>query len=986
MKKIFALALALVFAMSSACLAQDAGVYTGTAMGMKGMLTVEVQLAGNEIVDVKVIDHVDTPVISDAAIGSVPARIVEQQNIEVDVASGATMTSFAIRNAVSAALEAAGLNPADYRKGSDAVTEKTQKAEEAYDVVIVGGGIAGMSAAVRVARESDASVLVLEKESYAGGSSRVCGGGIWALGTELNEQIGVDCTAQEMIDFFSMRGDGAQLNEALITNIHGEVADTFNYFADNGLPYAVETWSLGHPDSKLPVFWSVHNQETPWSTGYSRLYDAIEDMARELGVEIRLNSEVTSLIAEGNAVNGVQVEDLTSTYAIAAKKVILATGGFTRNAAMIEKYAPEYANAFAFTGAGSTGDGIAMTEALGAQVVGQGMMGLMGINPNLGYYEEVGNLVWMPTLTVNAEGEDIALGSLFYSETLKHLLEQTGSQGYGIFDSTTAQAESLEKGVAANMIKKFDTLDELAASFKIDAETLKATAQNKNLAEGPYYCFGIRPLFIGSIPGLKVDAECRILGENDEPIENLFGAGELIFGNVFAERYPASGTGMGVSAYSGSLAANTAVAELAEGAVTYSATVPSMKGDMTVYTTLNDTGIVSIDMDTVDTVQMVEAVKANLIPAIIEKQSIGVDSVTGATVSSAAVKSGVRSALEQAGMDVAAFSAQVKTEKTEGEQETASVVVVGSGAAGLSTAIQLKKNGVENVVLLEKLGYFGGTSGSSSGGAWVVGDTEFNKMSGFDYDADGLIKHLYEAGGAEAGTLNEGLVRNIAAVSAGVFNDYVAEGLPWDLTRYTFGDSLNEMPVAWVKTFYDTPWESGAGITMINALVETAKKYGVDLRLNAKVTSLITDENGAVTGVSVEGKDKLYTIAADKVVLATGGFQRNAELVAEIAPDYTGMVPFTGAGSTGDGITMARELGAYVVGNSIGGARSGYETGLSGTDRYAGLGSRPRRQSGGCALRFRGGALFRDSCADLRTDQRDCVRHHRQHQCFYRVL
>ncbi len=353
---------------------------------------------------------------------------------------------------------------------------------------------------------------------------------------------------------------------------------------------------------------------------------------------------------------------------------------------------------------------------------------------------------------------------------------------------------------------------------------------------------------------------------------------------------------------------------------TYSSTVSSMKGDMTVHVTVDENSITGIEIDTVDTVQVVQAVIDHLIPEIIEKQSIAVDSVTGATVSSSVLKWGVEKCLEQAGADTEAYKKVFPVERTTGYQEEKTVVVVGSGAAGLSTAIQLAKDGVEDVVLLEKLGYFGGTSAHSSGGAWVVGGSEFNKMTGFDYNPDELVAHMYATTGAEPGTLNEELIRNVAEVSADVFSDYVDMGAPWDLTRYTFGDNLNEMPVCWVKSFYDTPWESGAGRTLTDFLIDRAKEYGVELRLNSKATELVYSD-GKVSGVVVEDRDKEYSIKAQKVVLATGGFQRNSQLVEELAGEYTEMVPFTGAGSTGDGILMARELGAETVGYGIGGAR-----------------------------------------------------------------
>ncbi len=534
-------------------------VHTGKAFGMKSDITVEVTMNGAEIADVKVTDHDDTDVISDAAIASVPARIVEKQNIEVDAVAGATMTSNGIKNAVAAALEAAGVNPADYRKGSDAVAEKTEKEAENVDIVVVGGGISGMSAAIQIARENNASVVLVEKEGYAGGSSLLCGGGIWALDTELNEQIGVNSTAEEMIAFLQSRSGDAALNEALLKNVHAVVPDVFNYLAANGLPYKSEGWSLGHPQSQLPVFWSQFPTQ-----GESKYFDAVEKMARDLGVEIRLDSKVTELVAEGNVVKGVRIEDLNNTYTINAKKVILATGGFTRNADMIAEYAPEFANAFPFTGAGSDGDGITMTKTLGAQVIGKGMMGLTGLNANYGYYGPVGSVVRVPSIAVNLEGKNIEMGSYFYADTLELLLSQTGSQAYGISDATHARVADLESAYALGLAGKFDTVEALAAEYGIDAAALTETVNAAGLATAPYYCMIVKPLFIGSIPGLKVDDACRVLGENDQPIENLLACGELIFGNVFAERYSASGTGIGISTYSGALAAKTAMADIAK--------------------------------------------------------------------------------------------------------------------------------------------------------------------------------------------------------------------------------------------------------------------------------------------------------------------------------------------------------------------------------------------------------------------------------------
>ena len=491
------------------------GTYEGTAAGMRGDLTVAVTVDETSLLKVEVTNCVDTAVISDAAIDTLPGQIVEEQNIQVDNVSGATMTSLGIKNAVANAIE--------------------------------------------IARNSDAKVVVLEKEAYTGGSSRVCGGGIWAVNSEINKEIGQDSTLDEYIDFMKKNSGTDDLNTGLMSSIYNKSADVIEYYDNNGLPVSLETWSLGNPESQLPVLWAQKNDDTSWETGETGVFDAVEAIAEKLGVEIRLNSKVTELVQVDGAVSGVRVEDTDSTYQINAKQVVLATGGFTRNRDLVEKLAPDYVNAFAFTGAGSTGDGITLTEDLDTVLVGDGMMGLSGLNMNTGYYGEEGNLVWLPQLKVNAEGKTFGMETAFYGDTLKLLLDQTGSCAYGIFDSTTDVTDRLDKAVADGLAFKYDSLEELAADKGIDAAALAQTTAENNLADGPYYCIVIKPLFIGSIPGLKVDENCRVLTSAGEPIEGLLACGELVFGNVFNRAYPASGTGMATSAYTGAIAGSTAV-------------------------------------------------------------------------------------------------------------------------------------------------------------------------------------------------------------------------------------------------------------------------------------------------------------------------------------------------------------------------------------------------------------------------------------------
>lgn len=554
--------------------AYTAGTYVETVMAMRGDLTVEVTVDENAIKSVKVLEHMDTPVIADAAIDVIPKAIVEGQTLAVDVVTGATLTSYAIIGGATQALRQAGGDIDSLRKASEKPPVVAGPDEE-YDVVIVGAGGSGLSAAIELRRDTDLKVLVLEKLAYTGGSTRVAGGAIWMANTPRNEAADINFTPQELIEFMEWRSE-TTLNRPYLTRVGEITGRVATYLTEKGAPFREDRHSLGHPESKLFTL-SPINEGKGYGGGI--LIDFLTGLSTDLGAEIRLNSKVTSLLTEGNAVVGVSVEGKDKTYNVMAKKVILATGGFTRNEEMIGELAPEYTNNIPFTGAGSTGDGITMTKDMNVEIVGTDMMSLKGLNHNFGYYGNIGGLVNVPGVILNKEGVRFASERLFYSEIGIHINRQTNKTVYGIVDSQSTRIEDLDKAVEMGLVYKADTLEALADAAGVNKEAfLKTLADyeavrlsgeddpdfgvtNDRLADisvAPFYAVPIKPLFIGSIPGLLVNAKSEVMTKSGDTIENLYACGELVFGNVFSKYYPASGTGVGFAVYTGAIAAESA--------------------------------------------------------------------------------------------------------------------------------------------------------------------------------------------------------------------------------------------------------------------------------------------------------------------------------------------------------------------------------------------------------------------------------------------
>ncbi len=180
------------------------GTYEASAQGMGGDVTVKVVVTGDAIESVTVTSHNETVGISDPAIEKIPAQIVEAQGLKIDAVSGATVTSNAILTAAAEALAQAGAD-VDALKEIGLAKERKEDEKLETDVVVVGGGMAGLSASISAA-ESGADVILVEKMASLGGASITCGGELLAAGTDMQKEQGIEDSPQALAEYWIEKG------------------------------------------------------------------------------------------------------------------------------------------------------------------------------------------------------------------------------------------------------------------------------------------------------------------------------------------------------------------------------------------------------------------------------------------------------------------------------------------------------------------------------------------------------------------------------------------------------------------------------------------------------------------------------------------------------------------------------------------------------------------------------------------------------------
>lgn len=357
------------------------------------------------------------------------------------------------------------------------------------------------------------------------------------------------------------------------------------------------------------------------------------------------------------------------------------------------------------------------------------------------------------------------------------------------------------------------------------------------------------------------------------------------------------------------LATMAAVPALAEaGTYTGVGAGKNGEGSIEVSVTLDDAGVIT-DVEVTkngDDAGISDPAVEGVPAAIVAANSLAVDAVAGATLTSNGILEAVEAALTAAGVDPSAYKTAPETDEAEAEktavEQTTDVLVIGAGIAGLSSAMSAKENGAD-VVIIDKMSAPGGTT-NLAGGILVCVDSELFADNRLESDSMEAIKAYWEErmaySGVDSGYPDQERLDSVLADTGKTVDWMVSNGIEFDTTPYS------------ASSRYPMALANGGGAGLINMLVDACEEKGIELMLNTKGTSLITDDTGAVVGAVAETEDSIITFHAKSVILATGGISQNQELVEKYSPKLTraGLIPTSAVSHTGDGFLMALEVGA----------------------------------------------------------------------------
>lgn len=602
----------------------NAGTYTGEAEGKDGKIKVEVTVnEDSQIADIKIVSQSETGGLGDAALEKVKEQIITNQSLAIDAVTGASLSSKAMVNAVENAMQQAG---GDIKVLKTAVKKPGEGKTERLttDVIVVGAGASGVSAAVSAA-DTGAKVMIIEKTANIGGASNLSWAGKFYNSTEAVSQgvkIEVEKEITDWIVNNHWRVDAAAIRQYVMKS-----GQTYEWLNEKG--YVTKFLNFGGEQLHvLPPY------ESRQATLRKMLAGSVEKNGGQVLTETTAKKLLTN--AEG-IVTGVQaVKSDGTTLEITAQSVIMATGGYAANKEMVKK-------SFGFEGVNgglgqNVGEGLEMAWAAGAKVPdnfgGQMlhqtlarateklkkqytpfeasyplMLTYLPNFMNVGsagarFRDEAATLT--PVAAANTSAFNGAYHLVIVSKAQLDALMNKGMSGiyapklpgmppefYGNFkdqfklDTPWNNAEKVFESMVANGDGfKGDTIEELAKNAKMDEDTFKESFEQYQQAiktgvdtsfgkdkayltpmgqKGPYYAIIAEINNLGSVGGLLVNTKFQVLNDKRVPVQGLYAVGLESEGVLYNDTYVGNGIGIGYAFTSGRLGGESAAQSLIKG-------------------------------------------------------------------------------------------------------------------------------------------------------------------------------------------------------------------------------------------------------------------------------------------------------------------------------------------------------------------------------------------------------------------------------------
>ena len=545
-------AVAMVFAVGCAAVSMAAPVTAeGTGVGKHGDITVAVTFDAGKIQDIKIVKNAENPILAKKVFTDLKDQVVALSSTDVDLISGATFSAKGFIDAVNDAAKKAGVTLAKADKKALKKAARELPKTSNYDVVVIGAGGAGFSAAI-TARNAGANVVLLEKMPAVGGNSLISGAEMNVARNWVQPKLGINDDSPELHAQDTFKGGDGKGDMKVINVMTHEALDAAKWCRDY--------LGVRFEDDNLFFFGGHSRKRALIPVGHTgtEFIAKFQAKADELGIPVITNMKAEELIKDKDGrVVGVKATMDGSEYTFNAKGgVVLATGGFGANPEMVKKYNPKIDERFKTTDApGSTGEALYMAERAGAQLVNMGYIQTYPIcDPISGAIELIADARFDGAIMLNQEGKRFVEELQRRDVLSEAILNQTGQYCWVLWNdnigkisnTVKAHANEYEAFTKQGIMTTCDDLKCIADFTKIPFDQLQKTVKRvsdmagkgndkdfnhraglMDMQQGKYYVIKAVPSTHHTMGGVRINEKAEALTAEGKVIPGLWAAGEV---------------------------------------------------------------------------------------------------------------------------------------------------------------------------------------------------------------------------------------------------------------------------------------------------------------------------------------------------------------------------------------------------------------------------------------------------------------------------